>query len=108
VRQGATIDRFCLIEKGEVQITREVDGRQTVLGTMGAGEVFGLLEVLQGNPQYGTVEALSDTSLYSIELADLIETAGGKWEPVASVLIVMAKQLRTLADRVVAAEKPVS
>lgn len=108
VRQGAMVDRFCLIEQGEVQICREVDGRRHVLGTMGPGEVFGLVEVLQSKPQYGTAEALRDTTLYSIELADLIETVGGQWEPVASVLTVMAKHLRTLADRVVEAEKPVA
>lgn len=106
VRQGAVVDRFCLIEHGEVQICREVDGRRHVLGTMGPGEVFGLLEVLQSKPQYGTVEALRDTSLFSVELSDLVETVGGQWEPVASVLTVMAKQLRTLAERVVEAEKP--
>jgi VanZ family protein len=108
VRQGALVDRFCLIEHGEVQICREADGRRHILGTMGPGEVFGLLEVLQSKPQYGTAESLRDTSLFSIELNDLIETTGGQWEPVASVLTVMAKHLRTLADRVVELEKAAS
>jgi CRP-like cAMP-binding protein len=67
----------------------------------GAGDVFGLFGVLESKPQYATVATMKNTTMYSIELNDLIESTGGEWEPPAAVPAVLAKHLRSLADRVV-------
>ena len=106
LQEGAPVRRFCLIDRGEVELSREVDGQRQVLGTMGQGEVFGLLGVIQSQPQYATVEAMTETTLYSLELEDLVESSNEPTEPIAAVLAVMAKHLHELADRVITAEKP--
>ena len=84
----------------------EVVGQRQSLGTMGPGEVFGLLGVIQSQPQYATVEASTDTTLYTLKLEDLVEPSNAQAEPIAAVLAVMAKHLQELADRVVSAERP--
>jgi CRP-like cAMP-binding protein len=105
LREGTSVTEFYVIERGEVQLTRKVDGRPQVVGTLGPGDVFGLLGVLQAQPQYTTVEAVDDVTAYGVALAELLETSSGKQEPIAAVLKVLAKYVRALADRVVESEK---
>ena len=59
-----------------MQLSREVDGRSQILGTLGPGEVFGLLGVIQGKPQYATVEATKATTVYSLETSRRVARLG--------------------------------
>ncbi|HIE97610.1 MAG TPA: cyclic nucleotide-binding domain-containing protein [Planctomycetes bacterium] len=101
MRQGAPVRRFCVIERGEVKVSREVDGEQKTIGTLQEGEIFGLLGLLQNQPQFATIEATAHTSVYSMDLNELIDASGEKSGPVACVLTVMARHLQDLADQVV-------
>lgn len=104
VRQGVPAKRFFVIEHGEVQCLREIDGQKQTLGKLGPGDVFGLIGVLQSTPQYTTVEAASTATVYSLELKDLVDSTDGRQEPVAIVLKCLAKYLQVLGDRVIDAE----
>jgi CRP-like cAMP-binding protein len=101
MRQGAPVRRFCVIERGEVKVSREVDGAQKTIGTLREGEIFGLLGLLQNQPQFATIEATAHTSVYSMDLNELMNATGEKSDPIACVLTVMAKHLEELADQVV-------
>jgi CRP-like cAMP-binding protein len=105
-QQGAKLDRCYVIADGQVRLSRETDGRQVVLGTMTAGDVFGLLAVLQNQPQYATAEALDSTSVYALTLNELLPEHDS--EPVAHVLTVLCTHVRALANRVTEVEKVVS
>ena len=100
MRQGAPVRRFCVIERGEVKVSREVDGEQKTIGTLREGEIFGLLGLLQNQPQFATIEATANTSVYSMDLNELLDASGEKSGPVACVLTVMARHLQDLADQV--------
>ena len=104
VRQGVASQQFYVIDSGEVELSREVDGQKQVLAKMGDGDVFGLLGVLQSKPQYATVVALGPTTVYTLGLDDLFGANDQGREPVKAVMKSMAKQLQTLADRVIEAE----
>ncbi len=108
LKQGAPITRFMVIERGQVQLSREVNGQRQILGVMGPGEIIGLLGVVQSQPQYATVEALEETIAYSLEMSDLTDSSEEAFEPVTVVLQAMARQIRELADRVVASDKPLA
>lgn len=104
LQQGAPVQKFFVIEKGQVQLSREADGQRQVLGTMGPGEMFGLLGVLQAQSQYSTVEAVQATTVLCLDMEDL---AGDIPEQLRLVMHAMAKQVQKLADRVVEAEQVV-
>lgn len=76
-----------------------VDGHERELATLEPGDVFGLLGLIQGTPQYATVTAQTVVTLYRLSLDELIESSGGAGLPVASVLEAAARLVRTLADR---------
>jgi CRP-like cAMP-binding protein len=108
IQQNAVVKSCFLIEKGEVQLSREVKGQRHILGKLGPGELFSILGLLQSQPQYATVEAVTDTTVLSLDRELLSGTARSDSDPVHGVLLAMAKQLRALADRVVEAEKVVT
>lgn len=107
VQQGAAINKCYLIEKGEVQLSREVVGQRHILGRLGPGEMFSILGLLQAQPQYATVEAIKDTTVISLGMADLHGTPLSPNDPLHAVLIALSKQMRAMADRIIEVEKVV-
>ena len=75
-------------------------GKEIDLGTAEAGEVVGVLPVVDGRRQQVTVEALTETSIYAMDFGDLIDSAGGRALPVATVLQSLAQHLRWAVERV--------
>lgn len=108
LREGSPVSKFLVIEKGQVQLSKEVDGRKQVLGTLGAGEIIGLLGVIQSQPQFTTVEAVQQTTAYSLDMNDIMDTSDSTSDPVHLVLNALCRQVRVLAEHAVSSEKPLS
>ena len=104
LREGDPIKKFYIIKEGHVLVTRKVNGRQIKLANLGPGEVIGAVGVIQGSPQYTTVIALSKTLLYGMNLNQLMDSAGGKEQPVSTVLCVLANHLKDVIDKRAQAE----
>ena len=83
----------------------DVVALEDVSFSVAQGEVFGLLAVIQSQPQYATVEAVVPTSVYSLDLHELIDSSGVASQPISVVLSMMARHLRELADEVIAARQ---
>lgn len=108
LREGSPVNKFMVIEKGKVQLSREVDGQKQILGTMGAGEIIGLLGVIQSQPQFTTVEAVQQTTAYSLDLNDIMDTSDSTTDTVNLVLNALCRQLRQLAERASSVDKPIT
>ena len=68
VRQGESASEFFIIRTGRVNVIDEAPGgEEEVLRTMGPGEAFGELALLQGTPRTATVRAEEDTELFTID-----------------------------------------
>jgi CRP-like cAMP-binding protein len=94
LREGESVERLFIIKAGRVRLSRDVDGQQQELAVMGPGEVVGALGVIQGAPQPGTAVALAPTSLYGMDLEELMDSAGGPEQPVSTVLRALTEKLR--------------
>lgn len=99
VRQGVVADAFYLVRRGTLHVIEEdvANGNEKVIRTLGRGESFGELGLLQGSPRAATVRALEDAEVYEIDkatferlLADLIEM------PSFGPTLQAAAELRTL------------
>lgn len=62
VREGEVADRFFIITRGEVEVTQGV----RAIGTLGAGEYFGEIGLLAGEPRVATVRARVPTELLAL------------------------------------------
>jgi CRP-like cAMP-binding protein/Zn-dependent protease len=71
VEQGAAGDRFFVIVDGQVEVVRsEDDGRETPVATLGVGDFFGEMALLDRAPRSATVRALSPVETYTLAAAE--------------------------------------
>jgi ABC-type lipoprotein export system ATPase subunit len=64
IRRGDLIDRFYLITRGQIEVlVKRDEGREFVVTTMGRGQFFGEVELLQGGRAIATIRASADTGV---------------------------------------------
>jgi CRP-like cAMP-binding protein len=80
IQQGDPGDRFYLIRRGRVQITRRFDdGSEQLLAEEGPGEYFGEMALLSDAPRTATVRALEPVVLWSLDKASFHELLLGQF-----------------------------
>ena len=73
VRQGDRGDRFYIIVDGRVDVIRETAGEASLLATLGPGDVFGEMALLNRTPRSATVRALTAVETYTLSDTDFGE-----------------------------------
>ncbi|MGH2687642.1 MAG: cyclic nucleotide-binding domain-containing protein, partial [Actinomycetota bacterium] len=68
VRQGDRPDAFYVVRRGTLQVVEEDPdaGTERILRTLGRGDSFGELGLLQGAPRAATVRAIEEVQLYEV------------------------------------------
>jgi CRP-like cAMP-binding protein len=66
IEEGAPIQSIFLIKSGGVEVSRVVRGKKLVLAQCGAGEIFGEIGFLDGEPATATVTAVEPVSALEI------------------------------------------
>jgi CRP/FNR family transcriptional regulator, cyclic AMP receptor protein len=66
-RQGAPADKFVIVLEGEVDVTRESDGAQETVATLGPGDFFGEVAILSDAPRSATLTATTAVTLLTME-----------------------------------------
>jgi CRP-like cAMP-binding protein/Zn-dependent protease len=69
IRQGGRAEAFYVVRRGTVQVVEEdpESGDEQVLRTMGRGESFGELGLLESQPRAATVRAAEEVELFEID-----------------------------------------
>ena len=94
IQEGAPGDAFYVIEKGSAKVT--VGGEST--GSLGVGDFFGELALLDDLPRTATVTATEPTTLFVIE-----SDAFSVFLDESSKVVI--KMLATMTERIRAAQK---
>ena len=66
-RQGAPADKFIIVLEGEVAVTREADGEQEPVVSLGPGDFFGEIAILKDTPRSATLWATTDSVVMTME-----------------------------------------
>ena len=69
-RQGELYRSFYIIISGEVQVFREQNGREVDVATLGPGQFFGEIAILQGTRRTASIRAITAVDLLSMSGAD--------------------------------------
>ena len=70
-REGDPGDTLYIIKSGQVAVVKEMsDGRPTILGYRGAGEIIGEMSLVGQQPRSAWVLAVEDTDLWCVEASD--------------------------------------
>lgn len=99
--EGDESDACYLIRTGEVRVTREhSDGRAIALATLGAGEIFGELAMLDGGVRSASVEALTDIELLALSAADMRGLLERNADITAKLVVALTRRVRETNERV--------
>lgn len=100
VHQGEPARSLFAIVRGRLKVAScGPDGRDTVLGIMAEGEVFGEVALLDGGMRSATCTAIEPCELLAIERAQFMELLESSPAIAVKLLDVLAQRLRRLSQR---------
>jgi small-conductance mechanosensitive channel/CRP-like cAMP-binding protein len=67
IEEGSTGEGFFVIDRGEVEVTKEINGKRRTLARLMEGQFFGEMALLTGEPRSATVVALTDVDVFTID-----------------------------------------
>ncbi|MGI8461836.1 MAG: Crp/Fnr family transcriptional regulator [Solirubrobacterales bacterium] len=99
--EGDGSDACYIIRNGDLRVTREhPDGRAITLASLGPGDVFGELAMLDGEPRSASVETLSDADLLALPAADMRRMLAAVPETTVKLVVALVRRLREANERI--------
>ena len=99
--EGDTSDACYIVRSGDLRVTREhSDGRAIALATLGSGDIFGELAMLDGGARSASVETLSDAELLALPAADVRRLLAAHAEISVKLIVALTRRLRETNERV--------
>jgi hypothetical protein len=99
-------EEIFILDMGEVEVSKETDGRRIVLGTLGAGELFGEMSVIDEKPRSATVQALRDCHVKVLHRDQFLEVLQMDREISVKILRSLFNRLRRANMRGMQASHP--
>jgi CRP/FNR family transcriptional regulator, cyclic AMP receptor protein len=94
-------DVFCLIQHGKVKITMtSPEGKELILSTLGPGEFFGEMALLDDEPRSASVIATEKLEVLTIWRSDFLQLLNENFSITRKLLAEMSKRLRDASSRV--------
>jgi CRP/FNR family transcriptional regulator len=99
--EGDRSDACYIVREGSFRVTREhSDGRAITLATLGPGEVFGELAMLDGDTRSASAEALSDGELLALPATDVKGLLARHPEISVKLVAALVRRLRAANERI--------
>jgi CRP/FNR family cyclic AMP-dependent transcriptional regulator len=101
ILEGEPCRAVYFVARGVVRIHRlSPEGREQVLAYLGPGEPFNLVPALDGGPNLATVDAVTNTTLYTIPCERFRRVMRDHHEVALAVMERLAAEVRHLSDMV--------
>lgn len=98
--EGEVSDYVYVIQRGEVEVAREANGRRTVLAKLNAGQIFGETGIIRDRRRSTTTRALDEVALVAISKENFL----GAFDPDNPIVLPI---LRMLCERLGSADQQV-
>ena len=99
--KGDRSDACYIVRTGDLRVTREhPDGRAIALATLGPGDIFGELAMLDGEARSASVESLSDCELLALPAADVRRLLAEAPETTVKLVVALTRRLREANERI--------
>jgi CRP/FNR family transcriptional regulator len=99
--EGDRSDACYIVRAGSFRVTREhSDGRAITLATLGAGDIFGELAMLDGEVRSASVEALVDGELLALPASEVRALLARHPEITVKLVAALVRRLRTANERI--------
>ena len=97
--QGDIGESLYIIESGSVRITQQSeDGRELILVVFGAGDFFGDMSIIDGEPRSATAIAAEDASALMLLRDDFVRFIGENPGAALETLKVLSRRLRRMDE----------
>ena len=83
-----------VIEQGQVEVSKELDGQKVHLAYLGAGETFGEMSMIDEKPRSATVTAVTETVVSEIRRDDFFNSFQTDPKVALALLKVLFERLR--------------
>ena len=94
-------DACYIVRSGDLRVTREhPDGRAIALATLGPGDIFGELAMLDGEARSASVEALSPCELLALPAGDVRRMLQSSSEITVKLVVALTRRLREANERI--------
>ncbi|HEX2392266.1 MAG TPA: Crp/Fnr family transcriptional regulator [Solirubrobacterales bacterium] len=99
--EGDSSDACYIVKEGTFRVTREhSDGRAITLATLGPGEIFGELAMLDGDRRSASAEAVSDGELLALPAGDVRSLLARHPEIALKLVAGLVRRLRAANVRI--------
>jgi CRP-like cAMP-binding protein len=99
--EGDSSDACYIVRAGDLRVTREhSDGRAIALATLGPGDFFGELAMLDGGSRSASVETLTDAELLALPASDVRRVIAENGDIAAKLIVAITRRLRETNERV--------
>ena len=99
--EGDTSDACYIVRDGDLRVTREhSDGRAIALATLGPGDFFGELAMLDGGTRSASVETITDCELLGLPASDVRRVIASHGDIAAKLIVAITRRLRETNERV--------
>ena len=93
--EGDHSDACYIVRTGDLRVTREhSDGRAIALATLGPGDIFGELAMLDGGTRSASVETLSESVLLGLPATDVRRVIADHGDIAAKLIVAITRRLR--------------
>lgn len=101
VRADEAGDTFCLIVEGRAKVqTVSINGKEIILSTLGPGEFFGEMAILEGEPRSASVVAAEPLELLMLAKEDFLELLEQSFSVSRALLTALSSRLRRASGRI--------
>jgi CRP/FNR family transcriptional regulator, cyclic AMP receptor protein len=99
--EGDTSDACYIVRDGDLRVTREhSDGRAIALATLGPGDFFGELAMLDGGTRSASVETITNCELLGVPASDIRRVISTHGDIAAKLIVAITRRLRETNERV--------
>jgi CRP-like cAMP-binding protein len=92
-REGELAEVMYVIQSGRIRITRMVNGRESILAELPAGEFFGEMAIVNNRPRSATATVIEEAKLLTIDARTFEAMIRGSVEIAVRMLKKMAERL---------------
>jgi CRP/FNR family transcriptional regulator, cyclic AMP receptor protein len=102
VKEGEQAVAFFVIIKGKVEVVQGSGKKAQMLNTLGPGQTFGEMALLDGAPRAATITTLEDTTCLVLSRWDFVAELQTNPHMAVAMLPVLSRRLREVEARLAA------
>lgn len=99
MREGEEGGNAFMIEHGQVEVSKTIDGRKVVLNTLGPGAIVGEMALIDKAPRMATVTAISNTVALPIDRRVFDKILSDAPPVLRALVLAYTAHLRNLGSR---------